>query len=419
MSYKKFEIQGQLNNVKSKSMNLNTPSSIKKFLTCLFFALLMSACTAQETNQSEGNELKLGNERFAALKEDWKGKQIGFVGNHTSLIGQTHFVDTLLTEGFTIKKLFSPEHGFRGEGDAGEKINNSIDEKTGLPILSLYGKNKKPSAHQLEGIDVLFFDIQDVGVRYYTYTSTLHYIMQAAAEQQIPLIVFDRPNPNGHYVDGPVLDLEFSSFVGLHPVPIVHGMTIGEYARMINEEGWLGNELKADLTIIECLNYDRQKMFEITVPPSPNLPNMRSILLYPVLCLFEGTPVSVGRGTDGPFQQYGHPFFVDKSHSFTPKPTFGAKNPKLNGIKCFGETYMDQKPEDLFKTNRLDLSLFIEAYNIYPEKSTFFTNFFNLLAGNDILQNQIKEGVPMSEIRKSWQEKLIDFKSQRKKYLLY
>lgn len=381
--------------------------------------LMLISCTAQPSQENMKQELILGNEHFLENPKEWKDKNIGFVGNHTSLINGVHFVDTLISKGFKITRLYSPEHGFRGQGDAGEKIDHGIDKKTGLPIVSLYGSNKKPNKKQLEGIDVIFFDIQDVGVRYYTYTSTLHYVMEAAAEQGIPVVVFDRPNPNGHYVDGPVLKKEYASFVGMHPVPIVHGMTIGEYANMINEEGWLNQKIKVDLNVVKCVNYDRKSAYEVEVPPSPNLPNMRAIYLYPVLCLFEGTVVSVGRGTDAPFQQYGHPLFKELPHAFTPKPSFGAKQPKLEGEVCYGKSYIKLTQKELFESAELDLSPIIEAFNLYPDSTTFFNNFFNLLAGNKELKDQILAGRSKEEIESSWQNELNQFKALRKKYLLY
>lgn len=400
-------------------MKLNPPPTSIKFLSIIALILMLTSCKAQQSQETMNENVVLGNERFLEYHAEWKNKRIGFVGNHTSLMNGVHFVDTLIKEGFQIKRLFSPEHGFRGEGDAGEKIDHSIDKKTGLPIVSLYGKNKKPSQKQLEGIDIIFFDIQDVGVRYYTYTSTLHYVMEAAAEHGIPVVVFDRPNPNGHYVDGPVLMKDYASFVGMHPVPIVHGMTIGEYANMVNEEGWLSEEIKVDLSVVPCVNYNRNAAFEVEIPPSPNLPNMRAIYLYPVLCLFEGTVVSIGRGTDAPFQQFGHPLFKGLTHTFTPKPSFGAKQPKLEGEICYGESYTKISQKELFENAGLDLSPLMKAYNLYPDSSTFFTNFFNLLAGNDELKTQIIAGKSMEEIKSSWKEELTQFKVIRKKYMLY
>ena len=367
----------------------------------------------------EEGVVKIGNERLEAYLHLVEGKKVGFVGNHTSIIDRTHLVDSFLTLGINVVKVFSPEHGFRGTADAGEKVNNEIDAKTGLTIISLYGKNKKPTVNQLKGIDVLIFDIQDVGVRFYTYISTLHYVMEAAAEQNIKVIVLDRPNPNGHYIDGPILEEKYKSFVGLHPVPVVHGMTIGEYAQMINGEKWLKNGVSCDLIVVECRNYSHQKEFNVSVPPSPNLPNMNAIYLYPSLCFFEGTPISVGRGTAAPFQQLGHPTLIKYQYSFTPKPTVGAKNPKLLGKKCYGVNLTNQEIVEPRNWKKLDLSYLIECYEMYPEKDNYFTNFFNLLAGNSSLQEAIKSGKTATEIRASWKNGIEEYRVIREKYLLY
>ncbi|MFT6198650.1 MAG: hypothetical protein ACJARP_001582 [Vicingaceae bacterium] len=372
--------------------------------------------TAQER---ELPRIILGNERMELFVSKLKDKKVGFVGNHTSLIGETHLVDSLLELDVDIIKVFSPEHGFRGTADAGEKVNNVVDSKTGLSIMSLYGSNKKPTAGQLEGVDVVLFDIQDVGVRFYTYISTLHYVMEACAEQSIPLIVLDRPNPNGHFIDGPILENAQKSFVGLHPVPVVHGMTIGEYAKMINGEKWLKNEVSCDLTVIQCENYARDMEYKITMAPSPNLPNMNSIYLYPSLCFFEGTPISIGRGTSAPFQQLGHPALKTYKYSFMPKPMAGAKNPKLNGETCYGVDLTNAKNVGARKWAKLDLSYLIDCYNQFPEKEKFFTSFFNLLAGNSSLKAAIKSGKTAPEIRKTWKEGLENYQKTREKYLIY
>lgn len=340
-------------------------------------------------------------------------KSIGIIGNQSSLIGSTHLVDSLLSAKFQILKVFSPEHGFRGIADAGAYIKNEIDESTGLPIISLYGKNKKPTQSQLDGLEILLFDIQDVGARFYTYISTLHYVMEAAAENNIPLIVLDRPNPNGHYFDGPVLDTAFSSFVGMHPVPIVHGMTIGEYAQMINGEKWLKNNLECDLTIVSMIGYNKQISYNLPAKPSPNLPNSQAINLYPSLCLFEGTNVSVGRGTVLPFQQYGAPY-LDNDHSFVPESRLGAKNPKYSGIKCFGNDLSNSA-----KLSKIDLSFLIDAYKECPNKDDFFNSFFDKLAGNDILRLSIIEGKNENIIRQGWTHDLRLYEEKRNKYLLY
>jgi uncharacterized protein YbbC (DUF1343 family) len=364
-------------------------------------------------------EVALGNEQSDAYFPLIKNKRIAFVGNHTSLIKGQHLVDSLLKGGFNIVKVFSPEHGFRGLADAGEKVNNEIDPTTSLPIISLYGSNKKPKAVALKDVDVILFDIQDVGARFYTYISTLHYVMEAAAENKIPVVVLDRPNPNGHYVDGPVLQKQYKSFVGMHPVPVVHGMTIGEYAKMINGEGWLKGKISCDLTVISCKDYDHSMRYALTVPPSPNLPTMRAVYLYPSLCFFEGTPVSIGRGTDFPFQQIGHPSLTNYVYSFVPKPSFGSKSPKLKNEMCLGINLSVLSVDHLKKEKFLKLNYLLEFYDQFQEKELFFTEFFNLLAGNNRLQAAIKSGKSEAEIRKLWEAELKEFKQLRAKYLLY
>ncbi|WP_010522122.1 exo-beta-N-acetylmuramidase NamZ family protein [Aquimarina agarivorans] len=346
-------------------------------------------------------------------------KNIAIVGNPTSIVfsknKQTvHLVDTLLKHQIHIKKVFAPEHGFRGTADAGEVVKNGKDVATGLPIVSLYGKNKKPSQKMLSGIDLVVFDVQDVGARFYTYISTLHYIMEACAEAKIPVIVLDRPNPNGHYIDGPIRKAAYKSFVGLHPIPIVHGMTIGEYAQMINGEGWLQNSSLCELTVIPLKNYTHNTAYSLPVKPSPNLPNDQSINLYPSLCLFEGTRISVGRGTDLQFQIYGAPQLPKTDFSFTPVPKAGAKHPKFEYELCFGENLKNHK-----KLSQLNLKWLLKAYKESLNKDDFFTSFFEKLAGTDQLRKQITSGVSEKEIRASWQKDLDHFKLIRKKYLLY
>ena len=341
-----------------------------------------------------------------------KNKNVAIISNQTSLIHNTHIVDTLIQLNIKVKKVFAPEHGFRGEKDAGEIINDNFDKKTGLPIISLYGKNKKPTKFQLENIDVILFDIQDVGVRFYTYLSTLHYVMEAAAENNIPVIVLDRPNPNNHYIDGPVLKKEFSSFVGLHPVPIVYAMTIGEYAKMINGENWI--KKKCDLTVIKMKDYNREQEYQLPIKPSPNLPNTKSINLYPSLCLFEGTNVSVGRGTDIPFQQFGSPF-LKGTYNFVPKSNNGSKNPKHKGLKCNGTNLQHLD----IHLNSINLNWLINCYNETTDKEKFFNSFFDKLAGTNQLRNDIISGKNESEIKKSWQKDLKSFLQIRQKYLIY
>lgn len=408
--------------VSSKSMNLKSQINTSLFLKIIIGIVLLSpiSCKAKLEETIEVVSTEVSEDVFLGidLTEKYipliKGKKVGLVSNHTSILNQVHLVDTLLSLHIDVVKVFSPEHGFRGDADAGEKVNNQVDKRTGLPIFSLYGKNKKPSAEQLKGIEVLVFDIQDVGARFYTYISTLHYVMEAAAENGIPVIVLDRPNPNGHYVDGPILEKEFQSFVGMHPIPIVHGMTIGEYAKMINGEGWLKNKVKCDLTVIACENYNHNMEYSIAISPSPNLPNMASIYNYPSICFFEGTSISVGRGTDKPFQQIGHPDFKVYSYTFTPKPSYGSKNPKLNGQNCFGKDISSEQ-----RVRQINLNYLLKFYSQFENKDEFFTNFFNLLAGNSKLKSQIKSGKTEEEIRASWVEGLHAFKVIRAKYLLY
>lgn len=348
-----------------------------------------------------------------------KDKSVGLVVNQTSLVGTTHLLDTLLSHGIKVSCVFAPEHGFRGTADAGEHIQNGVDGKTHVPIISLYGANKKPDAGQLSGIDVLIFDIQDVGARFYTYISTLHYIMEACAEQHKALIVLDRPNPNGHYVDGPVLDTAYRSFVGMDPIPVVHGMTVGEYARMLNGEKWLEGKVQCDLTVIPCLHYTHQTFYTLPVKPSPNLPDMKAIYLYPSLCFFEGsTQVSVGRGTDKPFQVYGAPGFDPKLFAFTPKSTAGATHPFLQDKTCYGFNLADLT-EDSLRQQKFTLKYLLNAYQLSKNKSAFFNDFFTQLAGGKTLQAQIEKGMTEAQIRKSWQGQLRHFKTIRRKYLLY
>lgn len=349
-----------------------------------------------------------------------QGKRVAVVANHTTLVSSKHLVDTLLSAGVTVTKIFSPEHGFRGDIEAGELIGNYTDKVTGLPVISLYGGSKKPKPADLSDVDVLIFDLQDVGVRFYTYISTMHYVMEACAENNKPLIILDRPNPNGFYVDGPVLDTAYRSFVGMHPVPLVHGMTIGEFAQMINGEGWLKGKIQCNLTVIPCKGYNHSMTTALPVRPSPNLPNHLSILLYPSLGLFEGTVVSVGRGTDYPFQVFGFPNFPDKGFRYIPVEKRGASlNPPYKGKPVYGIDLRDYSVNYFLDRREIILDWLIYSYNNYPEKDKFFNNFFNLLAGTSLLRQQIESGLTPSEIRATWQPALEQFKLLRKKYLLY
>lgn len=372
-----------------------------------------------QTNKTS-DELKVGAEQMDKYLPKLKGKKVAFVGNHTSMIGNTHLVDTLIASEINVVKIFSPEHGFRGSADAGETVKSGKDTKTGVSIVSLYGNNHKPKPEQLESVEIVVFDIQDVGTRFYTYISTMTYVMEACAEQNIPVIVLDRPNPNGHFIDGPVLEEEFTSFVGMHKIPVVHGMTIGEYAKMVNGEGWLKNSIKCNLEVIPIEHYSHTDLYQLPIKPSPNLPNMTAIYLYPSLCFFEGTVVSVGRGTDYPFQVIGYPGMANGTFSFTPRSIEGAaKNPPYLGEKCMG--FDLREFGDIYVKNLGQLYLYwiIEAYKGAEDKEKFFTNYFNTLAGNSKLKQQIKDGKTEDEIRKSWQTDIANFKTIRKKYLLY
>ena len=381
------------------------------------------------------SEIKTGAENYNSYLPLLKDKKVGIVTNQTGRIIVTSFynaskdpngcakaikrdtlsvVDFLLDQKINIQKIFAPEHGFRGTADAGEHIVDGKDTKTGLPIISLYGDNKKPKKEQLADIDVMVFDLQDVGARFYTYISSLHYIMEACAENNIQLLVLDRPNPNGVIVDGPILETEFTSFVGMHPIPILHGMTIGEYAKMINGEKWLKNDIQCSLTVIPCLNYKREMAYSLPVKPSPNLPNDQAINLYASLCLFEGTNISVGRGTEKQFQIFGSPFLPKSDFSFTPVPNFGAKEPVYKNQLCYGDDLTT-----IEKVNKLELKWLIKAYNSTIEKSKFFNSFFTKLAGTKKLQQQIELGISEEKIRKSWDKGLIEFKEMREKYLIY
>ena len=392
----------------------------------LNFQLISCAQKPQETikpKTTTSTIIKTGAERTGLYLDVLKGKNIAVVANQTSVLEKrneqkeerefVHLVDSLLSLGINVKKVFAPEHGFRGKADAGEVVKDGFDTKTGLPIISLYGKNKKPSTEQLKNIDVVVFDIQDVGARFYTYISSLHYVMEACAEAGIPVIILDRPNPNGHYIDGPVLELEHKSFVGMHKVPVVYGMTIGEYGQMINGEKWLKNGIQCDLKVIPLENYTHNTTYHLPVKPSPNLPNDKSINLYPSLCFFEGTSVSAGRGTEMQFQIYGSPFLSKSDFTFTPQPNEGAKYPKHENKLCFGENL--QEADNL---NKLDVSYLIKAYNQNSSKE-FFNNFFTKLAGTKKLQQQIEDHLSEEEIRKTWEKDLNEFKITRNFYLLY
>lgn len=382
-------------------------------LTVLIFASTLSTCIdAQKEPVPGANQIEL-------YKSIISGKSVAVVANQTSMIGHTHLVDTLLSIGINIKAIFAPEHGFRNLADAGENIENGKDPATGIPLISIYGSHLKPTAEDLNGIDIVIFDIQDVGTRFYTYISTLQYIVEACAENNIKCLVLDRPNPNGFYVDGNILDTAYSSFVGMDPVPVVHGMTVGEYASMINGEGWLKNGVKCDLTVIKCRNYMHKTLYELPVKPSPNLPNQTSVYLYPSICFFEGTKISLGRGTPFPFQVFGSPDLPDRGFSFIPQSVPGAKNPPLLGVVCFGTDLRNAVKNKLVPEPEINLEWLISAYRDFPEKDKFFNPYFDVLAGGPQLREQIQKGMTSKQIHDSWREGLAKFSKIREKYLLY
>jgi len=395
-------------------------------ISTLFFYFLTISCNAQKVSSKEKPDIIVGANQLDKYIDLLKGKNVAVVGNNTSVIfkkgksnsNYAHLVDSLLTLGIKVTKGFAPEHGFRGAADAGEIITDYKDEKTGVSVVSLFGDNYKPSPSNLKNIDVVVFDIQDVGVRFYTYLSTLHYVMEACAENGIPVIVLDRPNPNGHYIDGPVLEEQSKSFVGMHPVPIVYGMTIGEYAKMINGEKWLKNGVRCDLTVIPLKNYTHNSTYSLPLRPSPNLPNDKSINLYASLCMFEGTNVSCGRGTEMQFQIFGSPYLPKDNNkfTFTPQPNYGSKTPLNMNQECYGL--------DLSKTENLSSLNFkwlIDAYNSTANKDKFFREggSFNRLAGTKKLKEQIEQGLTFEEIKATWQKDLTTFKKVREKYLIY
>lgn len=410
-----------------------------KIFLLLASLTLYSFANAQSTGKS-AKSLRIipGAERMEIYLPLLKGKSVAVFANQTSMVGSTHLVDTLVKRGIKVVKIFGPEHGFRGTASAGEEINNAVDKNTGIPVVSLYGDHKKPAQEDLKGVDILLFDIQDIGVRFYTYISSLQYYLEAALENHKPLLILDRPNPNGFYVDGPVLDPKFKSFVGMQPVPIVYGLTVGEYALMLAGEKWLSpaaNKINGynittkptkdtpfHVLVIKCANYDHNSKYVLPVAPSPNIRDIQSIYLYPSTCFFEGTVLSEGRGTDKPFQVFGHPSLPKNMYSFTPKPNEGAKSSKCYYQQCYGWN-LSATPEKVLKEldKKIQLKYLLEAYKIFPGKDSFFlkNNFISKLAGNDQLAQQVKKGKTEVEIRKSWEPTLSRYKKIRKKYLLY
>jgi len=386
------------------------------------FLFLLTLFTVHLSAQNFSNKIITGAEQSAEYLPLLQGKKVALLVNQTSVIKKAHLVDFLLEQKINIVKIFAPEHGFRGQADAGEKVKSGVDAITGLSITSMYGANKKPSKESMQGIDVVVFDIQDVGARFYTYISSMQYMMEACAEANVPMVILDRPNPNGFYVDGPILESKFKSFVGMQPIPIVHGMTVGEYAKMLNGEGWLAKKAKCKLTIITCKNYTHKTFYHLPIPPSPNLKSTAAVFLYPSLCLFEGTDVSVGRGTNTPFEVWGHPTFKDNGFSFTPASVEGAKNPPHLGKVCYGAN-LNLSPTDVLKItkNELNLSFLMNAYSLAQSatKEKFFNDFFEKLAGTASLKAQIINKTSEIEIRNSWEKGIVQFKKTRKKYLLY
>lgn len=415
---------------------------MKRLLAFLSFAL-SCVCTAQPVpnpNMYNDPEPRIipAAERINVYLPFLKGKKVGIFANHTSMVGNKHLVDTLLKLGVDIRVAFGPEHGFRGDTPDGVKIMDYKDEKTGIKVISLYGTKRRPTPDDIKDVDVLVFDIQDVGTRFYTYISSMQEFLETALENHKPLLILDRPNPNGFYVDGPVLDMKFKSFVGMQPIPINYGMTMVEYARMLMGEKWLSEKANTvnaynittnpttdtpfHVQFIKCQNYTHKSKYVLPVKPSPNLPDIQSIYLYPTTCLFEGTALSEGRGTDKPFQYIGHPGLPTTMFSFTPNPNAGSKSSKHFGKLCYGWNFGGTVNEVLNKTDKkIQLKWLIDAYNLFTQKDSFFlkSNSFNRLSGTDILMQQIKDGKSEDEIRKSWEPKLSEFKAIRKKYLLY
>ena len=401
-------------------------------------ALIVIQYCASIFAQTNHTTIVPGAERMEVYLPLLKGKSVAVYANQTSMVKNTHLVDTLVKKGINVVKIFGPEHGFRGTADAGEEVGNTVDKKTGIKIISLYGDHKKPTAADFEGVDVIVFDIQDVGVRFYTYISSLEYLMEATLENHKPLLILDRPNPNGFYVDGPVLDKKYKSFIGMQSVPVVYGMTIAEYALMLAGEKWLSPKANAinaynvstqptadtpfHIQVIKCKNYDHNSKYILPVMPSPNLKDMQSIYMYPSTCFIEGTVMSEGRGTDKPFLYIGHPDLPKNLFCFTPKPNAGAKSSKCFYQKCYGWNLSGSIPDVLKKVDgKIQLKYLLEAYKLFPGKDSFFlkNNFISRLAGNDELSKQVKEGKTEAEIKASWEPALSNFKAIRKKYLLY
>ncbi|MEX1201875.1 MAG: DUF1343 domain-containing protein [Ferruginibacter sp.] len=408
---------------------------MKLFIVAVLFTI---NCTIVEAQSNVANKVLTGADRMEVYLPLLKNKNVAIFANPTSVVGKTHLVDTLMKSGIKIVKIFGPEHGFRGDADAGEHVGNQVDKKTGIPIVSLYGNHKKPTAEDLTNVDVVLFDIQDVGVRFYTYISSLEYLLEACLELHKPLMILDRPNPNGFYVDGPILNKKFKSFVGMQAIPVVHGLTIGEYSMMLMGEKWLSEKANQIVSynmytkpnidtpfrvkVIECAGYTHQTIYDLPVMPSPNLKDMQSIYWYPSTCFFEGTVLSEGRGTDKPFQIFGHPSLPKNLFAFTPKPNPGAKNSKCFYQQCYGWNLSGTKKAVLKEVDhQLQLKHLLKAYELFPGKDSFFlkNNFIDKLAGTDELKKQVIEGKTEAQIRASWEPALTQYKAMRKKYLLY
>ena len=382
----------------------------------LFTGISGASC---KESQAPGNRVVTGCEQTSVYVSQLQGKRVGLVANHTSRIGNLHLADSLVKLGINLTVIFSPEHGFRGDADAGAEIANGVDRSTGIPVVSLYGNKHKPEVADLQHVDIVVYDIQDVGVRFYTYISTLHYVMEACAENKIPIMIFDRPNPLGHYIDGPVLEPAFSSFVGMHPIPVVYGMTPGELALMINGEHWLTGGVQCALSVIPCKGYNHNMFYALPVNPSPNLNCMEAVYLYPSICFFEGTIMSLGRGTAFPFRVIGHPDYPDRSFSFIPKAISSNQNPLLKDQQCFGTDLTSLSTDSLKQIRSLQLHWLMSAFHSMDRGSAFFNDYIDKLAGTSKFRQQVLAGYSEQQIRQGWQPELEKFNSLQKKYLLY
>ncbi len=391
---------------------------MRKFVTLIFLILTIGAGSCQE-EKTANNQIMPGAERTGVYLPLLTNKKIGLVINQTSVIQKTSLLDSLLSLEIDVSVIFSPEHGFSGKGDPGEYIDDRQEAKSGIRIISLYSKKRKPAKEDMNSLDMVVFDIQDVGVRFYTYISTLHYVMEACAENDVPLLVLDRPNPLGFYTDGPVLEPEFRSFLGMHPIPVVYGLTIGELAHMINNEGWMKNHLRCKLDVIRCENYTHGSLYRLPVNPSPNLRNMEAVYLYPTVGLFIGTEMSIGHGTGFPYLTIGHPEFTNHAFSFVPHPDLGARNPKYNGKRCYGIDLREYPYDSLISSKKIDIGLIQRVYRQMNRSEDFFNDSFNYHAGNSLLKEQIIKGLSVEEIRQSWESDLVKYRVLRKKYLLY